>query len=331
MSQDVWVLAEHWGGELEEVTKELLGEGRGLANWLGGRLCGILLGYGVERLVSPLAHYGAEIVYLAEDELLSIYNSDAYTMVLTELIRQHAPSIFLCGATPNGLDLAPGLAMRLGAPLATNCILLKADGEGRLSAVRPVHQDRVYETVVYPPTKPWISTLRPGVRGAEQPNVSQRAEVVKVKVELRPKVIRTRHLGFIPPDPQTVDISEAQKVVAGGHGVGGAEGFDRLWQLANLLGASVGGTRVAVDRGWLKFERQIGASGKTVEPKLYIACGISGASQHIVGMKDSELVIAINTDPMAPLFSVADLAVVGDLHEVIPAVIDRLNYLRARA
>lgn len=327
MEQDIWVLAEHREGELEEVTKELLGEGQELAEKHRGKLCSILLGQDVEKLALYLGQYGADRVFLVEDKLLSVYTTDAYSIVLENLLRRYKPFFFLCGATPLGQDLTPRLAIRLGAPLATNCILIKNDGEGNIIAVRPACQGKTYQTLIFPADKTGMATLQPGARGVDEPDTTRTAEVTRVKVELNTEAIRTKHLSFIPPNPRTMDIAEASMIVAGGRGLGNAEEFQLLSELADLIGAGVGGTKVAIDRGWLPRERMIGSTGKTVKPKLYLACGISGASQHIVGMKDSEWIIAINSDPSAPIFSLADLAVLGDLHQIVPEIIHRLRNL----
>jgi len=325
MSKDVWVLAEHRGEELEEVTKEMLGEARRLASRLGGRVCAVLLGDNVAQFASPLAHYGADIIYMAKHELLAHYTTDAYTTVLGDMALKYEPAILVCGATPNGRDLAPRLATRLGTHLASGCIRLDVSGEGQIVATIPFYQDKAYITVLYPTARLQIATFRPGARGADEPDKSRQAEVIQVEVRLSEEQVRTRPLGVIPADPRTVDLSEAGIVVAGGRGIG--DKFESLWELADLLGGAVGGTRVAVDRGWLPVERLVGATGKMVKPRLYLACGISGATQHTAGMKDSDAVIAINIDRSAPIFSVADLGVVADLDELMPQLIERLRQL----
>jgi electron transfer flavoprotein alpha subunit len=325
--REIWVVAEHRGGELKAVTAELLGEGKKLAGQFGGGVRGVLLGYKIRELASSLARYGADSVYLAEHELLADYSVDAFVTVLHNLILRYQPFLLLLGATPQGREIAPRLAVRLGAPLVTQCISLDKDKEGRLVAVRPAYQDKVYQTVLFPSAQFRIATLLPGVRDAEFPDVSREAEVIDVQVKLSPEMIRPRHLGFLPADPRTVDIAEAEKVIAGGRGMGSEGSFQQLWELADLLGAAVAGTRVAVDRGWLPLERMVGTTGKSVHPRLYFAWGISGASQHVAGMKDSEKVIAVNNDPGAPLFSLADLGVLGDVQQVLPALIARLRCL----
>jgi len=328
LEQDAWVLAEHRGGELEEVTKEILAEAGHLTGKRGGQVCSLLLGDGVGKLTIPLAHYGADLVYMAEHPLLTSYTTDAYTDVIVGLVQHYQPAILICGATPNGCDLAPRLATRLGVNLASDCVSLDSNDDGQLIATKPAYQDKVYAKVLYPAAGLQIATLRPGVRGVDEADSSRHCEVVTVPVSVDSEHIRTRRLGVVPADPKTVDISEAERIVAGGRGVG--DNFHNLWELADLLGAAVGGTRVAVDRGWLPLERLIGATGKTVKPRLYLACGISGATQHSIGMKDSETVIAINVDRTAPIFPLADLGVVADLNQVIPALIWRLRQQRGR-
>ena len=326
--KDVWVVAEvEEGGDLTEVTLEMMGEGRKLADRLGESLCAVLMGHNVTGLAEILEHHGADKIYLLESPLLAKYTTDAYVTALTDLIREHTPAIVTLGATPNGRDLASRAAARLKIGLAANCIILKINNHQTLEMTRSTHDDKVYTTVVCLTAGPQMATIRPGVIGIEEPKVSHNAEVIPVKVRIDPSAIRTRVIGFIRGDPKTLDIDEAESIVAGGRGVGGAEKWSVIEELADALGGSVGGSRVPMDHGWIPRQRMVGQTGRTVKPKLYVAAGISGAHHHVAGMKDARLIIAINTDHTAPIFKLADLGLVADLHRVLPAITARLRAL----
>ncbi|UCD83389.1 MAG: electron transfer flavoprotein subunit alpha/FixB family protein [Deltaproteobacteria bacterium] len=325
-SRNVWVLAEYRDDELLEVTLEMLGDARQLANKLGSQVEVILPGVKTEGFVPQLGQFEADRVYQIEHPLLEHYSTDAYLKVAVELVQKHQPSIFILPGTPNGQDLASCLAARLRTPLVSDCVILKVDDKGQLEAVSPGYGDKIYIRIACS-GQPLLITLRPGVVGVEKPKKGREPEVVKVAPELNSQDVRTRLVDYIPGDPRQIDLVEADRIVGGGRGVGGPEGFQLLEKVADLLGAAIGGTRVAVDNRWIPFERQIGQTGKTIAPKLYLTAGISGASHHLLGAKDSEVIIAINTDPNANIFKNAQLKVCADLHQVLPQLAAKLEKL----
>lgn len=324
MSQGIWVLAEHNRGELAEVTIEILDEARKLAGRTA-EVAALLIGGDGAELVQPLAHYGADKVYLVEHPALQSYTTDGFVSVLESLVRQHQPSVLIGGATPMGNDLFPRLAARLKTGLVTNCTLIKRGRESGLEITKPVYGGKFYATMTCPSAQPLMATIVPGVIGLGKPDPTRKAEVVKVSPELDAEAIRTRPLGVIKADPRTVDIVEAEVVVAGGRGLGSGEAFCLIQDLADVLSGSMAGSRPAVDNRWVPFERQIGQTGKTVAPKLIISCGVSGATQHIMGMKDSKLIVAINVDKAAPIFKNADVAIVADVHQFLPVLIEAVR------
>ncbi|TAK36406.1 MAG: electron transfer flavoprotein subunit alpha/FixB family protein [Chloroflexota bacterium] len=324
-AKEVWVVAEHLEGDLREITLEMLGEGRKLARKLGEPLCAVLIGHEAEGLTEPLAQYGADKVYLVQNPLLAQYTTDAYASALTDLLQKHTPSILMLAATPNGKDLAPRVAARLKVGLASDCIILKVDDQGILNMVRPTHGGKVYTSVACSAARPQIATIRPGVIGVDKPNKTRRAEVVPVEVTIAPESIRTRVVGFIKADPKAVDVTESDIVVSGGRGAGGTKGWHVIEELADALGGSVAGSRVAADLGCVSRERMVGVTGKNVAPRLYVAAGISGATQHTAGINDAKLILAINADRGASIFKLADMGVVADLHELLPALTKRLR------
>lgn len=325
-SNDVWVIVEHQQGKLADVTLEMLGDARKLADKLGGQVWAIMLTAGGAGDGSEvMAHHGADRVLLVEHALFEAYTTEPCVQALAALCAEHAPGILLLAATLNGQDLAARLSARLGTGLAADCVTLKINAEGRLEATRPTHADKVYGTTVCVAGTPQMATLRPGVAGVGKPNTARKAEVSTVEPVLDATTLRARAVGFVPADPKTIDITEAERIVAAGMGVGGREGVQALEELAELLGAALAGSRLAVDQGWLPYERQVGQSGRTVAPRLYIAAGISGASQHTLGMRDAQTIVAINTDKAAGIFKLAELGIVGDLHQVIPALTKKLR------
>ena len=322
--RNIWVLAEYRGEELLEVTLEMLQDARQLAEKLGGRIEVLLPGEDAGMFIDRLGQYGADRVYHLAHPLLERYSTDAYVKVCVDLIGEHQPYIFLLPGTPNGQDLASRLAARLRVALVSDSVIMKINESGNLEAVSPGYGEKIYIRVACS-GRPQIATMRPGAAGVEKPKGGKTPEVVKVTPELEFKDVRTKSVQYLPGDPREIDLVEADRIVAGGRGVGGKDGFRTLERLADLLGAAVGGTRVAVDNRWIPFERQIGQTGKTVTPKLYMAFGISGASHHILGAKDSEQIVAVNNDQKANIFKNAQLKVSADLHQVLPALITELE------
>ncbi|MEW5936235.1 MAG: electron transfer flavoprotein subunit alpha [Candidatus Thermoplasmatota archaeon] len=329
--RDVWVLAELRDGTIKKVTLELMGKARELASQLGERACAVLFGSGVRGLCGELAAYGADTVYLAEEERLSRYDTARYSSLLYRLIRERKPSIVLFPATHIGRDLAPRVAARLGTGLTADCTGLSIK-DGLLLQTRPAFGGNIMADILCPNARPQMATVRPNVLGTINPDHSRTAEVVNLsplheKEEQRvvvKEVIRTAKSG-------AKGLEEAAIIVSGGRGIGSADGFRVLEELAGVLGGAVGASRAAVDAGWRPRSDQVGQTGKTVSPKLYIACGISGTIQHQVGMKGSKVIVAINKDPSAPIFQIADYGIVGDLFEVVPALTEEIRAAKERS
>ncbi len=323
-NRGVWVAAEARDGELHPVSLELLGEARRLAADLGQDVAAVLIGRGVTPLAETLVAHGADTVYLAEHDELAPYRTLPFTRVLSGLIAEHRPNIVLVGATPQGRDLAPRISRRLDLGLTADCTQLGIDREegGRLLQTRPAFGGNVMATIVSPKSRPQMATVRPGVMAALEPDPGRSGRVVEVAVNLEPSDLALTIRSVAEAGRRTVDLSQAKVIIAGGRGVGGAKGFGMLFDLARALGAEVGGTRVAVEEGWLPVERQIGQTGQSVSPELYIAVGISGAVQHRAGIMGARYIVAINRDATAPIFEVADYALVGDATKIVPALID---------
>ena len=323
--QGVWVFAEQRDGRLHPVSLELLGKARELAAPLKQSVSALLLGYRVSGLAKTLIEYGAQIVYLAEHKALEAYRTNAYTTVIEGLVKAHKPNILLMGATHVGRDLAPRVSRRVEVGLTADCTELTIDPEeGILLQTRPAFGGNVMATIANRYSRPQMATVRPGVMEAKrQPGA--KGKVVKHKVSMKEKEIGTKVLELVREKKKSVNLSEAKVIVAGGRGVGDAKGFKVLETLATLLGGETAGTRVAVEEGWISADRQIGQTGQSVRPELYIACGISGAIQHRAGIMNSRYIVAVNKDPRAPIFQVADWGIVGDLQDVVPELINALK------
>jgi electron transfer flavoprotein alpha subunit len=321
----VWVWAEHKDGVLKQSVFELLGCARRLAGELDQDVSAVLLGRDVENLTQTLFVYGADRVYLAEDDALARYNTLPYTRVVADLILEHRPNIFLLGATHAGRDLAPRLSRRLDLGLTADCTVLDIGEDGGLLQTRPAFGGNVMATIVSPYARPQMATVRPGIMKAVPPDSNRRGEIVRREPKFEPADLAARIVEVLEEKKADVNFAQAKIVVAGGRGVGGPDGFRLLDELAAALGAELGGTRVAVEEGWIPYERQIGQTGQTVRPELYVACGISGAIQHRAGIMDSRYIVAINKDPDAPIFEVADVRIVGDLLKIVPEITESLR------
>jgi electron transfer flavoprotein alpha subunit/NAD-dependent dihydropyrimidine dehydrogenase PreA subunit len=323
--QGVWVFAEQRDGNLHPVSLELLGKALELAAPLKQRVSALLLGYRVSGLTKTLIDHGAKTVYLAEHRALKNFRTNAYTKVIEELITAHKPNILLMGATHVGRDLAPRVSRRVEVGLTADCTELTIDPEeGVLLQTRPAFGGNVMATIANHYSRPQMATVRPGVMEAKR-QAGAKGEIVKHKVSLKEKDIGTKVLESVREKKKGVNLSEAKVIVAGGRGVGDAKGFKILETLASLLGGETAGTRVAVEEGWIPADRQIGQTGQSVRPELYIACGISGAIQHRAGIMNARYIVAVNKDPRAPIFQVADWGIAGDLHDVVPEMIDALK------
>lgn len=317
----VWVFAEQREGELQKVSLELLGEGRRVADKLGVKLTALLLGNNVEGLANTLAEHGADEILVAEDKNLQHYTTDAYTKVICDLVNERKPGILFVGATFIGRDLGPRIAARLSTGLTADCTSIDVEVEdGALLATRPAFGGNLMATIACPEHRPQMATVRPGVFEKVTTDPSK-AKIEKVEVKLSDADVRTKVVETVKTAKDIIDISEAKIIVAGGRGVGSKENFALLKELADVLGGVVAGSRAAVEKGWIENAYQVGQTGKTVKPSIYIACGISGAIQHVAGMQDSDMIIAINKDETAPIFQVADYGIVGDLNKVLPELI----------
>lgn len=321
----IWIFAEQRGGELKKVSFELLTVGRNLADRAGEELGALLLGSGVEMLAPELAKYGADRVLLADSADLKDFLTEPYTSVICDAVKTNDPSILLFSATTMGRDLSPRVAARLGTGLATDCTGLDIDDAGLLSIKRPMFAGKLFANVVFNNAKPQIASVRPNVMPAQES--PKAGEVVKLEVQIDPSRVRTRLVEIKKETGARVDLIEAKIIVSGGRGMKGPENFPILEKLAATLGseATVGASRSAVDAGWRPHSDQVGQTGKTVTPDLYIACGISGAVQHLAGMSSSKYIVAINKDPDAPIFQKADYGIVEDLFKIVPLITEELE------
>ena len=322
----VWVFAEQREGQLMPVVIELLGEGKKLAAEVGTELCAVLCGDQVEDLVEELYTYGADKVYLADHPELKNYRTDAYTKVIYEAITEYKPEIILLGATHIGRDLGPCLAVRCGTGLTADCTKLEIDPEDKkIKQTRPAFGGNLMATIVCPNHRPQMSTVRPGVMEKAKYEPERKGECVKLTVEFKENDIRTKVVEIVKKATEMASLTEAEVIVSGGRGLGTPEGFELLKQLAEKLGGTVAASRACVDSGWIDHSYQVGQTGTTVKPRIYVACGISGAIQHLAGMQSSDYIIAINKNENAPIFEVADYGIVGDLYQIIPAIMEELD------
>ncbi|MFQ6001348.1 MAG: electron transfer flavoprotein subunit alpha/FixB family protein [Anaerolineae bacterium] len=321
---NVWAIAEVGQGQLSPVSLELVAAARELADRMGERAEVVLLGHQVEDQAQELIRRGADLVYLADDPTLADYSTEGYLATLTALVEANRPLVLLLGDTEMGQDLAPRLAQRLGTGLISGCTRLEMDlTEWLLLGTSPAYDDRLMVTCSIPRGRPQMATLRPGAIEPFPSDDWRTGSVEKVSVERIEPVVKIVERGLEVPRPR---LEEARVVVAGGRGMGGPEGFEMLGELAELLGGAVGASRGAVDERWIGEEHWVGgAGGKTVKPDLYVACGISGALQHYLGIKESRYIVAINTDERAPIMDLADVGIVGDVHEVMPVLIEELK------
>ncbi|HBF4994696.1 TPA: electron transfer flavoprotein subunit alpha/FixB family protein [Clostridioides difficile] len=322
----VWVIGEQREGKINPVTIELIGEGRKLADQLGKELAVVIAGYEVEKEVKELLHYSVDKVYYINDPLLKDFTTDGYAISIANLIERKKPEVVLVGATSIGRDIAPRIAGKVGTGLTADCTKLEIDStDNKLLQTRPAFGGNLMATIVCPKNRPQMSTVRPGVMAKAVRNESETGILEVVTPELTEKMIRTRLVEILPQEKKSVNLTDARIIVSGGRGLKRAEGFELIEELADKLGAEIGASRAAVDSGWIEHSHQVGQTGTTVRPELYIACGISGAIQHLAGMSDSKYIVAINKDAKAPIFSICDYGIVGDLYEIIPEMIESLN------
>jgi len=324
-----WVFVEQSHGNPARVSLELLGKGKELAEKLGVDLTAIVLGDELGSLPRELIAYGAERVLVAEDPMLKDYRTEVYTEIIAGQVLDRKPEVLVVAATPIGRDLAPRLAFRLNAGCTADCTGLDIDQENRLFvSTRPAFGGNVVATIICPNHRPQMATVRPGVMPLPEKDATRNGEVVPLKIRIKPEEIKVKILETVEAAGEGVAIEEAERVLCVGMGGADAETFAMVKKLAELLDAEVAATRLAVEAGWLTHDSQVGQTGKTIRPDLYVACGISGAVQHTAGMTGSKLVVAINKDSRAEIFNYADYGIVGDLRKVLPAIIEELKALR---
>ena len=327
---NVWVFIEQEGGKIADVSLELVSKGRELADRLGVKVEALLLGDKIEHCCATLFQYGCDNVFLAEDPRLEPFTVLPFAKVIVDLIREHRPNILMFGATMKGRELAPRIASEKKAGLTADCTDLKIDDfddkvnkkfyKDKLMQIRPAFGGNIIATIVNSWDDPQMVTVREGVMKMTDPDLSRKGEIVRVPVALTPEETAVQVIERVRRE-KTVNLKGAQIIVAGGYGVGSKENFKLIEELAHTIGGQVGASRAAVDAGWIDHDHQVGQTGVTVRPKLYIACGISGSVQHVAGMKESKKIIAINNDPAAPIFSAAHYGIVGDLNQIIPMMI----------
>jgi electron transfer flavoprotein alpha subunit/NAD-dependent dihydropyrimidine dehydrogenase PreA subunit len=316
----VWVWVEQFRGKLGGISAEMLGEGRKLANERKVELTACVLGYNAEHIASEAIAFGADRVFWADDPTLEVYRTAPYAGVLVDLVRKYKPEIFLLGASARGRDLAGSVATVVHTGLTADCTGLTIDPEkGLLLQTRPAFGGNIMATIVCANHRPQMATVRHRVFETPAADPRHKGEIIKVKAALNEEQIATKVIDFIE-EQDKVNLADAHIIVAGGRGVGGPAGFEPLRELADVLGGAIGASRSAVDAGWISYAHQVGQTGRTVRPDLYIACGISGAIQHLAGMKTSRVIVAINRNPEAPIFSIANYGVVGDLFQIVPAL-----------
>lgn len=317
--KDVWVFAEQKDGVIQSITYELLGEGRKLADSLGMRLCAVLLGKDIRELTSELTERGADCVYVVDYPELSYFQDEPYAAVLIDLIQREKPAILLCGATTIGRSLVSRVAVPAKAGLTADCTGLGIDPEnGNLLQTRPAFGGNIMATIISPNHRPQMATVRHKVMKEAVVTPGRKGDVVLEEVAAEILKSRTSRLRYEASREVTVNIAEANIIVAGGRGLQNPENFALVRELAEAIGAGVGASRAAVDNDWIPYPHQVGQTGKTVCPKIYIACGISGQIQHLAGMSSADIIVAINKDKDAPIFNVATYGIVGDLFTILP-------------
>ena len=322
---EVWVFAEQRNNKIPQIVFELLGKAKELAKKLNVNVGAILLCEKDNNLSKELIEYEADNVYLAENPLLKNYKTDFYTKIIADLIKKESPSIVIYGATHIGRDLAPRIAQRITTGLTADCTGLDIDNDGLLLQTRPAFGGNIMAQIKCPDHKPQMSTVRPGVMKIAEKDGSRKGNIIKVEAEISEKDSLTKIIKIVKENKLIANLEKANIIVSGGRGLGTKENFKMIEELARLLKAEVGASRAVVDAGWMSKDHQVGQTGKTVRPKLYIACGISGAIQHRAGMQNSEMIVAINKDPNAMIFNIADYGIVGDLHKIIPLLIEELK------
>ncbi|MEL0870310.1 electron transfer flavoprotein subunit alpha/FixB family protein [Clostridioides difficile] len=328
---NVLVVIEQRENVIQTVSLELLGKATEIAKDYDTKVSALLLGSKVEGLIDTLAHYGADEVIVVDDEALAVYITEPYTKAAYEAIKAADPIVVLFGATSIGRDLAPRVSARIHTGLTADCTgLAVAEDTKLLLMTRPAFGGNIMATIVCKDFRPQMSTVRPGVMKKNEPDETKEAVINRFKVEFNDADKLVQVVQVIKEAKKQVKIEDAKILVSAGRGMGGKENLDILYELAEIIGGEVSGSRATIDAGWLDKARQVGQTGKTVRPDLYIACGISGAIQHIAGMEDAEFIVAINKNPEAPIFKYADVGIVGDVHKVLPELISQLSVAKEK-
>jgi electron transfer flavoprotein alpha subunit len=327
----VWVYAEQRHGEISGVVFELLNEGRRLADKLGVPLSAVLIGSQIKGKTQELIDRGADKVYLFDNPVFAEFQDDPYSAIITQLIRSEKPEIILMGATNIGRSFASRVAARIQTGLTADCTSLEADTENRnLLQTRPAFGGNIMATILTPRHRPQMATVRHKVFKEAKAESGRKGEVIEPAFDAQTLINRTKFLEYVKDESAHINISDADIIVSGGRGLGGPDGFKLLQELADLLSGAVGSSRAAVDSDWIAYSHQVGQTGRTVAPKIYIACGISGQIQHMVGMSSSDIIIAINKDGTCPMMQTATYALEGDLYEIIPNIIKEIKNSRAQ-
>lgn len=325
---NVWVVAELLSGQIQPVTHELIGSARTLADTRGSQVWVVMLGSGIRDQASSLYAYGADKVIVVDDPRLSGFIDEIEAKVMVRLIEKYKPEIIICGATTRGRALIPRVAVMTNCGLTADCTELGIDPDnGDLLQTRPAFGGNILATIRCSNHRPQMATVRPRVMKAPEPDMSRTGSVIKEVVEDNDASKIKRIVEVFHSDESAVNLADAQIIISGGRGVNGPEGFKLLNRFAARVGGAVGASRAAVDSGWIPYAHQVGQTGQTVQTKVYIACGISGQIQHLVGMQSCDMIITIDKDPDTPLMQIADIAVVGDLFEVIPEIINEIPKL----
>ncbi|MEM3703656.1 MAG: electron transfer flavoprotein subunit alpha/FixB family protein [Candidatus Bathyarchaeia archaeon] len=325
---EIFVLAEHRQGQLRDITLEMLTKARELAEKTNAALATILLGKNVKEHAKILAEYSQKVL-LVEDDKLENFNSDSYQKILSHLIKEHKPTLTIIGHTSYGVELAPRLAAALNIPLATDCIDLNFEGD-LLFVTRQMYGGKVNAKAALQKSESYMVTVRQAAFQAQKPQPPMNGKIVEIPLPPTEEITAKRFLEYVLPPPGGVDITAAEVLVGIGRGIKDQSNIPMVEELAKTLGGVLACSRPIVDKGWLPSDRQVGTSGKTVKPKLYIALGISGAFQHVLGMKNADLIIAVNKDPKAPIFSFSDYGVVEDLFKIVPPLKSKINELKVQ-
>ncbi|QNO13890.1 electron transfer flavoprotein subunit alpha/FixB family protein [Alkalicella caledoniensis] len=321
----VWVFVEQRNGTIQKVSLELICKAREIADKIGGKVTAVILGAEVEGLANELIHYGADMVKGFENKRLEKYITEPYTKILSSAIIEGKPEIMLIGATTIGRDLAPRVAARVKTGLTADCTILDIDPQtNNLLMTRPAFGGNIMATIICPEHRPQMSSVRPGVMVLHNKDISRTGEVSIIEAEIDEMDVNVEIVEEVVEKKGKIKIEDADVLISGGRGIGAKDGFEALGRLAHRLNGLTSASRAAVDAGWVDKSIQVGQTGKTVRPNLYIAAGISGAIQHVAGMEEAEFIIAINSNPDAPIFDVADLGIVGDANKIIPALLQEL-------